>query len=355
MAAGYTRQSSGNIQAGLPIQSADHNNEYNQLQSAFDNTTGHDHSGSASGTGAKIALTTSVTGTLPIANGGTGSSSTAYCNLTTNVTGILPVANGGVGASLAATGGTSQVLQQTSVGGAITVGQLAASNLSNGVTGSGSVVLAASPFLTGSVGMTQTSASTTALAIFMPTGTVNSMSAITATGWSPSFQLLNKDTTQNWYFGIDDNASKALKIGRGYGPNQGVTAAITVTTGDVVSLANALAISSGGTGATTQATAFAATSVVASSITANGYRKEPDGLVRQWGKATITNGNSSVVVTFPLAFPTALFSFVICGALGALNTIDYGFTSAGTTTITITSSTAAGVGGLDVYWQAVGN
>lgn len=48
---------------------------------------------------------------------------------------------------LSATGGTSQVVQQTTSGGALTVGQLAASNLSNGTTGSGSVVLATSPTL----------------------------------------------------------------------------------------------------------------------------------------------------------------------------------------------------------------
>lgn len=46
-----------------------------------------------------------------------------------------------------ATGGTSQVVQQATSGGALTVGQLAASNLSNGTTGSGSVVLATSPTL----------------------------------------------------------------------------------------------------------------------------------------------------------------------------------------------------------------
>ncbi len=46
-----------------------------------------------------------------------------------------------------ATGGTSRVLMQTSAGAAITVDQLAASNLSNGTTGSGSVVLATSPTL----------------------------------------------------------------------------------------------------------------------------------------------------------------------------------------------------------------
>lgn len=44
-----------------------------------------------------------------------------------------------------ATGGTSQVLRQSSLGGAITVSQLAASDLSNGTTGSGAVVLQTAP------------------------------------------------------------------------------------------------------------------------------------------------------------------------------------------------------------------
>lgn len=48
-----------------------------------------------------------------------------------------------------ATGGTSFVVRQDSAGAALTVSQLAASNLSNGTTGTGSVVLAASPALTG--------------------------------------------------------------------------------------------------------------------------------------------------------------------------------------------------------------
>ena len=46
-----------------------------------------------------------------------------------------------------ATGGTSFVLKQDSAGAAITVGQLAASNLSNGTTGSGLVALQTSPTL----------------------------------------------------------------------------------------------------------------------------------------------------------------------------------------------------------------
>lgn len=74
MVAGYIRQAAANIAAGLTIRSTDHNAEYNQIQSAFDNTTGHDHSGSATGVGSKIPLTSAVTGILPIANGGTNSS-----------------------------------------------------------------------------------------------------------------------------------------------------------------------------------------------------------------------------------------------------------------------------------------
>src|SRR5207247_10131869 len=47
-----------------------------------------------------------------------------------------------------ATGGTSQVVKQTSAGGAFTVAQLAASDLSNGTTGTGAVALATSPAFT---------------------------------------------------------------------------------------------------------------------------------------------------------------------------------------------------------------
>lgn len=44
-ATGYTRQSSAQISSGLEITSASVNNEFNQLQSAFSGTSGHDHSG----------------------------------------------------------------------------------------------------------------------------------------------------------------------------------------------------------------------------------------------------------------------------------------------------------------------
>lgn len=75
MVAGYTRQAAANIQPGLRCNAEDVNAEYNQLANAFDNTNGHDHSGSVAGDAAKISLSASVTGVLPVANGGTGTSS----------------------------------------------------------------------------------------------------------------------------------------------------------------------------------------------------------------------------------------------------------------------------------------
>jgi hypothetical protein len=64
-------------------------------------------------------------------------------------TGTLALSKGGTGADLSATGGTSRVLKQTSVGGAVTVGQLAASDLSDGSTGTGAIAHAVSPAFTG--------------------------------------------------------------------------------------------------------------------------------------------------------------------------------------------------------------
>lgn len=91
---------------------------------------------------------------LPIASGGTGSTSTTYCNLQANVTGTLPVANGGTGVT--------------------------------GSTGTGSVVLSASPTLTGTPlaptaanGTNTTQIATTAFvgaAVTIATGSLGTMS-----------------------------------------------------------------------------------------------------------------------------------------------------------------------------------
>lgn len=93
-ASGYTRQSLANIQPSLTINAEDLNLEFNQVQSAFDNTLGHDHSGASPGTGQKINMGASVSGILPVANGGTGvMASTGTGKVMLN---IAPVVSGGM-------------------------------------------------------------------------------------------------------------------------------------------------------------------------------------------------------------------------------------------------------------------
>jgi hypothetical protein len=69
---GYVRNDTGNnIATGNVIEASDLDGEFDALVAAFNATTGHAHDGTT-GNAPKIVLTTSVSGTLPVANGGTG-------------------------------------------------------------------------------------------------------------------------------------------------------------------------------------------------------------------------------------------------------------------------------------------
>lgn len=103
-----------------------------------------------------------------------------------------------------ATGGASQVLRQSSAGGALTVGQLAASDLSNGTTGTGAVVLAGSPALTGtptvptaSPGDNTTKAASTAFvqaAVTAGVAGVSSLNGLTGALTGADLNTLNAQT-----------------------------------------------------------------------------------------------------------------------------------------------------------------
>src|SRR5229473_3435556 len=128
---GYTRQSLANIQPNLNINAADFNAEFNVLATAFDNTSGHDHSGSVAGDGAKISLTTSITGILPTANGGTGSATITGSGLPvfqTSPTIITPALTGpitiGTGGLTITTGGITVTGNSTITGTLQTSGAL---------------------------------------------------------------------------------------------------------------------------------------------------------------------------------------------------------------------------------------
>lgn len=97
MGTGYTRQSSASIVTDEDILAAPLNDEFNQLEDAFDATTGHSHDGTV-GEGPLISLTGSVTGILGATNGGGGGASYAasFANLkqaaTTSATGVVELA-----------------------------------------------------------------------------------------------------------------------------------------------------------------------------------------------------------------------------------------------------------------------
>ena len=98
--AGYTRQSSASIVTGEDILAAPLNAEFNQLQSAFNGSTGHLHTGGV-GDAPLINLagvSIGVTGILGATNGGGGGATYAasFANLkqaaTTSATGVVELA-----------------------------------------------------------------------------------------------------------------------------------------------------------------------------------------------------------------------------------------------------------------------
>lgn len=87
------------------------------------------------------------------------SNSVASCSSDTtnaaNITsGLLALARGGVHADLSATGGTSQVLRQSTVGGNVSVSQLACADLSNSVASCSTDTTVATNITTGTLGAT---------------------------------------------------------------------------------------------------------------------------------------------------------------------------------------------------------
>lgn len=56
--------------------------------------------------------------------------------------------------------------------------------------------------------------------------------------------------------------------------------------------------------------ALASRPEMAKSLSANGYQKIPGGLIIQWGSVSVATGGVSV--TFPIAFPTAVYAVTSC-------------------------------------------
>ena len=90
------------------------------------------------------------------------------------------------------------------------------------------------------------------------------------------------------------------------------------------------------------------------SLAANGYRKDPGGLILQWGNSGVVNGSTNATITLPITFPNAgLF-----GLASGYNTTNVNngapiVMSVSTTTIVVRNSNGTtSVPG--IFWMALG-
>lgn len=129
----------------------------------------------------------------------------------------------------------------------------------------------------------------------------------TAIGGYPSGSYVLGDDLKTVYrCTTDGNASNPNSVTTGW-------AKVAQDIADILSLGTAATKNVGtGTGQIPDMGSFA------TSLTINGYQKLPGGLIMQWGQATPAVGGT--FITFPIAFPTGVFSVTLgaSGSSGAL-------------------------------------
>jgi len=131
--------------------------------------------------------------------------------------------------------------------------------------------------------------------------------------------------------------------------------AVAITGGTISGLSSALAIASGGTGATTASaalTALGGLGVSSYSFASPGYIKFTNGLLFQWGSASV-GADSSATVTFPVAYTTVATPNVSAVALSGstTNSQNTGYVSHTLTNLTIWNADDRTV---TVPWIAIG-
>lgn len=88
------------------------------------------------------------------------------------------------------------------------------------------------------------------------------------------------------------------------------------------------------------------------SLTGNGYQILPGGLYLQWGTATITSG--VVGVTFPIAFPSNLFSIQVT-PIGSSVDASVAISASSRTGVNVVGGIGGANSNFQIYWFAVGN
>jgi len=218
--AGYTRtDTTNNIADGNIINATDLDNEFDGIQAAFNSSTGHNHDGTT-GEGAPIlvlgptqdvvvgatAVTPKTTNTVDI-----GSSSLKFKDL-------FLAGNASIGGTLAVTGVatlTAQPILSSLTASRAVFTDGSKGLVSNAITGTGNVVMSASPTLTGTI---SAEALTTSSTVTLNGGTANGVAYLNGSKVLTTGSALTFDGTT---LGVSSGGSTpALRI-LGSGANQG--------------------------------------------------------------------------------------------------------------------------------------
>jgi hypothetical protein len=92
------------------------------------------------------------------------------------------------------------------------------------------------------------------------------------------------------------------------------------------------------------------------SFTANGWQRFPGGITMQWGSIPATSTATSGNITFPIPFPTAVFSVTTQDTEPGADTSGFDF-GVGITyaPATVTGFSYSKVNGRGFYWMAIGH
>ncbi len=94
----------------------------------------------------------------------------------------------------------------------------------------------------------------------------------------------------------------------------------------------------------------------------NGYSQNPDGLIVQWGRASLFGGGGSTTINFLKVFPTECFNVVATPIASPNSGLAYTVQIEAVTTGSVLVSGNRDDGGgivsapqMTIFWQALGN
>ena len=219
--AGYTRQAAANIVTGSVVDADDFNDEYNQVQSAFNASTGHTHDGTAS-EGAPIEtigpsqdIVATAAALRPKTNNAVDLGTTAlqykdaYFDGAVRTDTLTVDENAAIAGDLNVTG----ELAATLAAGSITATQLAAGAVTAAKIASGAIT--ASNIAAGSITSTQLAANSVTASQIAADAVGASELNVSGNGSNTQFLRSDGDGTFTWAVPSDTNTNTTYSAGNG--------------------------------------------------------------------------------------------------------------------------------------------